>query len=455
MNTEILDGEGEADVFFATGINMAMSTGNPREAQPTRPVRYNDIYSGDFIPWGDDNLHPFNTLKLIESNDILPDVIDFKVRALTSGGLQYGDLITDEVGVDRFVPAHIPEVDDFLEKIEHENYLDEATRDLYTHANYFPEILMNMGRKVVGLYCNDAAFTRLGLQEKTGRNKGKILSAFVGADWRETLSTETTQKITAVDPYYRVVDQLRSLPGHKFIIPARAQSNGRLDYQRGPVDFLIASGWLDIDISIPKWKKSIMENQLSVKYHVEVNKAYWTNRWSGWAGFSASVKKATKKATFAKFVEFFKGAEKSGNTLISEYYVDHNGNEWSDWKVKLLETKTWGQGAYVEDSTQSTAHIIMSQGVDQSMRGLIPGKGFSAGSGSDKRVAFNQHVLLCQPHQRKLLRPFDYIAELNGWNERYGVEDRRLKFWFKNTFIATLDHGKDTKPANENNMKKT
>lgn len=453
MTEEILEGDNGSDVYFATGINMAMSTRNDRQAQPTRPVKREKEYSGEYIPWGEDNLHPYHTIEKVGKNDILPAVIDFKVRALTSGGLQYGDHYFEK-GQDIYEPINEPEVDDFLESIEHDNYMFESANDFYMHANYFPEIVMNVGRKVVGLYCNDAAFVRLGLQEEAGRHRGKILNAYVGADWRETLAAEHAEKITAVDPYYRVVDQLKELKGHKFIIPSRAQANGRLDYQRGTVDNLFASGWYDIDCSIPIWKKSIMENQMSVKYHLEVNKAYWPGKWKEWDSFDPSKKRSIKKKTFREFIDFFKGAEKAGNALITEFTIAHD-KEWSDWKVTLLDTKTWGNDAYIEDSTQSTAHIIMSQGVDHTLHGLIPGKGFSAGSGSDKRVAFNQHVLLCQPHQRQILRPFDYIAELNGWNKRYGKNGRRLKFWFKNTFIATLDHGKDTKPANDNNMKKT
>lgn len=452
--------EGEGDVMYAEGADMVFVTNGARQALETRPVRrlqaFNN-YQGDFIPWGDDNLHPQRTIELIEENDVLPAVIDFKIRALTSGGLMYGDITIDEQGHEIYRPMRIPEIDDFLEMIEVENYLEEAAGDFYRHANYFPEVILNVGRKVVGLHCNDAAFTRLGMQIKTGRNKGKIDTVFVGANWDYSYSIEDSEPITAVDPYARVVDQILQGRKYKYVIPSRAQSHGRLDYQRGTVDSLIASGWLDLSKSIPKWKNAIMSEQVTIKYQIEVEQGYWKRLYDHkWDKMSAAEKTAAKKKKYDEFINFFRDKKKSGASLFTQYHHSEvNKTEFSDFKITVLKGDKFGEGSYIEDSSQSDAHIIRSQGVDQTLIGYTPGKGFTAGSGSDKRVAFNQYVLLAQPHQRKILRPFDYIAQINDWNKRYGAEGRRLKFWFKNTFIATLDHGKDTKEANSNNNKKT
>lgn len=439
----------DAGVHFSeTHGGIAFST-----VQPTRVFNNNNgEYAGQYIPWGENNLYPQELIATIEKNDILPAVLDFKTRALTSGGMQYGH-IYHENGKDHFEPLQLPEIDDFLDDIEVDNYLSEATHDYYQHANFFPEVILNVGRKAVGLHCNDAAFTRLGTIVKTGSRKGTIDKVYISADWEHTIDAKNAEVVTAVDPYFRVADQIRQGNKYKYVIPSRAFSSGRLDYNRGLVDTLIASKWLDVDCSIPIWIDKIMNKQLAIQYHIEVDENYWRDRWKDWDTFDENKKSTIKREIYAKFIKFFGGLDSSGNVLFTEFKREHK-EEFSRWKVTMLDTKAWDKG-YIEQSTQSSAHIVTSQGVDSSLIPLIPGKGFTAGSGSDKRVAFNQHVLLCQPHQRKILRPFDYIADLNGWNQKYGRDGARLKFWFKNTFIATLDHGIDTKPANDNNMKKT
>lgn len=453
---EILEGD-NSDVFFATGIDML---GYMPSDSRKLPLIEDKTYTSDFTPWGDDNLRPQNTIEKVERNDTLAAVIEFKVKALESGGLMYGDHTTDDQGAEIFKPRFIPEIQDFLSDNEVDNYIHEAALDYYTHNNYFPEISKNLAGKATDLFCNDAAHSRLGLQQREGKFRGQFTDCLINSDWTLGASSKNAQRKQCIDPFRNVVQQLRERKGHSFVLPMRHQTRGRIDYAQGMVDFLIASGWVDISTSVPDWKKAIMNNQLSVKFHLEVEKGYWVGRWKDWDKFAPAKQKKLKQDTYAKFIEFFKGAQKAGNVLFTDYHrAEHGSNEWSEWKVTILENKVWGESAYIEDSTHSDAHIIRGMGVDHTLIGLTPGKGFSAGSGSDKRVAFNQYVLLTQPEQRRILRPFDYIAELNGWNKKYGTIDddgqRKIKFWFKNTFIATLDHGKETKSANTNDNTKT
>jgi len=63
-------------------------------------------------------------------------------------------------------------------------------------------------------------------------------------------------------------------------------------------------------------------------------------------------------------------------------------------------------------------------------------------------MAHNAHILGCKADQRTILRPYYYASALNGWNEKYGGKNKRLHWWFENFFIATLDHGRDTKKNN-------
>jgi hypothetical protein len=449
-----------SDVYFDTDHSAVFTDSLNFTKKHTRLVRtIDDSFNGKYMPWGDDNLHPQNTITQLENSDLLPSVIDFKKKALTSGGLQYGNISFVD-GEEVFEPRQIQEIEDWLEQTEIQNYLEEATLDFYTHANFFPEVILNVGRKITGLYCLDAAFCRMAIPEKTGKYRGNYRNIYVSADWDYSAHSQDAALIQAVDPYYKVVEQIQQGKGYKFTLPIRNQVRGKLHYQTGCVDWLINSGWLKVAKQIPLWKNEMMSKQLSIKYHIEVNKSYWTNRYNEWDKFSDLDKSNKRQAVYKKFIKYFQGKSGANNTLFTEFTFDKQAKtEWPDFKVTVLETKAFQDNAYIEQSSHSDLHIIRSQSVDHALIGLTPGKGFASGSGSDKRVAFNQHVLLTQPDQRKILRPLDYIAEINGWNKKYGKKtddgQTRIKFWFKNTFIATLDHGKDTKPANSNNNKKT
>ncbi|HMT30417.1 MAG TPA: hypothetical protein PKD91_14175, partial [Bacteroidia bacterium] len=77
-------------------------------------------------------------------------------------------------------------------------------------------------------------------------------------------------------------------------------------------------------------------------------------------------------------------------------------------------------------------------GVDPAIIGMTPGKGIGAGSGSDKRIAFNVYVSLCQADRDIILEPLNFIRDYNGW-------DPELEFRFKYPMITTLDKGKESK----------
>jgi hypothetical protein len=62
----------------------------------------------------------------------------------------------------------------------------------------------------------------------------------------------------------------------------------------------------------------------------------------------------------------------------------------------------------------------------------------SAGSGSDKKAAMNQLILMMRPDQRSILSPLQHMAAVNGWHKKYGGGSR-ISFQFKNFHIATLD----------------
>jgi hypothetical protein len=82
--------------------------------------------------------------------------------------------------------------------------------------------------------------------------------------------------------------------------------------------------------------------------------------------------------------------------------------------------------------------------IDSTLIGTLPGKGQSAGSGSDKSVAWNIQMARSRGEQQLQLQALDFIAQYNGWNNKY-LNSGGIKFWYKNDFMARL---MDVNPAN-------
>ena len=89
-------------------------------------------------------------------------------------------------------------------------------------------------------------------------------------------------------------------------------------------------------------------------------------------------------------------------------------------------------GMYLEDSGEATAHIYTALGIDATLVNTPTKGGMGAGSGSDKREAFNIYMALRKSDQDLILEPLNLIRDFNGW-------DPNTVFWFKNYYVATLN----------------
>jgi hypothetical protein len=67
--------------------------------------------------------------------------------------------------------------------------------------------------------------------------------------------------------------------------------------------------------------------------------------------------------------------------------------------------------------------------------GVIPGKGGSNRSGSDKREALNIAMSIMTTHAKILLQPYEFVSDFNGWNN----DKRMIKWRFKSPILQTLD----------------
>jgi hypothetical protein len=295
---------------------------------------------------------------------------------------------------------------------------------------------MQMGRgkdRVVGLGCQDASHVRL----STMTDKGEILKAYVG-DWSAIGRGSQAFELTALDPYYRVPQQMLELRKLRYILPVRLLGNGQFYYGLSPWNSLRASGWLDVAMRVVELKKHLLEHLQHIRYHIEFSELYWPTKFKNWDKMTPDERLGTMKTEVQAFDTWTKG-KGQGGTYMSMMLESQLTKEQRSL-VKINEMKmNLPEGAYLQDAQEAEFIICRDMGLNPALHGISPSKsGSSAGSGSVDRVARTNHILDAKSDADMVLKPLAYISRINGWDKKYG-KGQRLTWWFQNYYAATLD----------------
>lgn len=426
---------GPSIVAMGNGVIMTPMGNAPAIKPPNEPSK-NDKW----VPWGDDNNFPQAVVAASEKSTVIAPAIDKQIRFSYAGGIQAGKIeIVD--GEERFVPVKNKDFDNFKRASNLNNYLLEAFSDLYWFTNVFPNFILNRERtKIVQLFVEEASYCRWAWPSE---KSGLIEKCYISPDFGNltALADDRIMEVDALDPYFNPVEQIKKGSKYRYIYPLSYPSPNRFYYQLAPWNGAIASGWLEFSLQIPAFKKAMMKNQITPNYHLEVNEAYWPSLYADWGKLDDKVKAQRKIEFQTKISESLTGVDAAAKTIMSQFYYEKNGDERVAWRIKPIDDKI-KDGVYVEDSQEASTHLMNAMGLDPTLFGNGPGKGFSAGSGSDKNSAYNLYMASIQPHHDKILEPLYVIRDFNNW-------DPELEFRFKKTFMSGSTSGKPTmQPAN-------
>ncbi|RNI27667.1 hypothetical protein EFA69_16240 [Rufibacter immobilis] len=443
---EIIAHAGSGTAFISS-LNAIVTTHSTIAHNPYTPQDENakkNAIDKKIAKWGKNNLFPQEVMRDIDKNPELSATIYWKSNAIISGGLVYGHVDIDANGNERLVREIDPAVEEWNQSTNIDRYLRESSLEFYKFWNVWPTIMMNKGYDYISsLYCQESAFSRWGVQNEDG----VIEEAYFNAQWEKNprISAKTTKQIPVIDPYFQAVEQLKEEAKKRqvaeWIYPIAGTSSGYTYYQVAPWNSIRNSAWLEVANAIPVFKAALMKNAITVKYHIKVPDYFWSWKYPEWETKPEEEKTKLQKKEYQRFTEFLTSAENAGKTIFTVFKTTAEGTEWAGWKIEEISDKT-KDGAYLEDSQEASSHIFFSQGVDPTLIGRTPGKGLGAGSGSDKRVAYNIWIANSKPEMDLLLEPVDFCYRFNGFKSK--VTGRPYKLWFKNYWITSLDQGKET-----------
>jgi hypothetical protein len=367
--------------------------------------------------WGEANDFPVQARKAKESNPDLINALDWRMRALYAGGIDY--VVRDRSTLEDVhqLPEHrklVYELDKF--KFRNRQYLPQACLDFYDLGNAFAQLLLQEDRqkidRIVALNAEDCRYKR--------RNKqGYLEKLYIHPDWQEWNNSEKDEKLRIVDildPLFADPEELKTKKGEtlKYAYPISVPT-GKSYYQYPSWWSVKVSKWLDFSNLIPEAKTAIIKNMAKIQYHIQMPDYWMQERYKNWTKMTDEEKKAATVNEFKIINDVLHKPENHGKSVYTVFKtMQQQGKEYGMWKIEAVDDKM-KDGALLADSSEGTTKILSANGVDPSLTGLIPGKNTSR-SGSDKREALNIYMSLIRIHQDGILDPWNFTSWYNGWN---------------------------------------
>lgn len=387
--------------------------------------------------WGDNNDFPQRVIEDVRQDPELPNLLDEKARLAYAGGLIYGTLVRNPDGSEYLKPitgSLQKEIDDWMMRSNITSYVYEVLKDLYWFGNAFPEVVLDKERKkIVQLCVQPAEQCRWSKQN----NKGTIDTCYINANFPDAKATDPlTKKLGVIDRYYDAAGTLLLRKDTNLIYPLSIPSPGSNYYQLADWNSIRASGWLDVSRAIPKFKKALLETQMTIKYHIEVSNQFWELKYPGFDSKELSEKVSIKETEFKLFQDVMSGATSAGGNLYSPMITDIvTAKEYSLWKITAIDDKI-KDGTFLEDGKDASLYKYSAMGIHPALLGTMPNNGLG-GAGSNIREAHLLYTMKIRPHQDIILEPLNYlVVPYNKWE---GVT-----FRLKNSFMNTLDKGSET-----------
>ena len=396
---------------------------------------------GDVASWGKNNDYPQMVIKEVKKNGAASSSLRFLRKAHYGNGLV---LIKDEVNdlgkkAPRMVPlSEVPAIDQFFRKSQMNRFWKETITDLEWFSIAFPEYILSDNFATINrVKRQKAAWCRF---EMMNQESGLIEHVYISEKFGKAtadLNSQYVEKVPLIDSYWspeevKLYCQTNKIK--KFIRPVFYPLLDEAYYPESEWHAILKSGWLDVANSVPALKKALFEQQMTIKFLIEVDEQYYKNIYAeDWLKMKPEARKQVRQDLVDSINSGLVGNENSGKSIQAMKWTDPSGKEISAIKITAIDDKL-KDGIYLPEASAANSEILVAIGVDATLIGGagIPGGALGAGSGSDKREAFLILSALYKTNRETTLEIFEFIQQYNAW-------DSTIKPAFENTILTTLD----------------
>lgn len=419
-------------------------TSKGSDISPSKVVVNSKDKVANIASWGSSNDLPQKILKSVRKNGAATSGLSVMSDAHYGGGFvlfkeKFEDNSKGEKKrkLEQVSLSEHPEIKAFFRRNKMKRFFRETIDDLEYFAIGFPEyILSNDYNEITEVHRQKAAHCRFEQMDKDGY----IKSVWVSGKWADgvDLESEYATEIKVIDSYWpadKVKEYCKENKIRKFVRPLFYTMLDESYYPVASWHSAYYSKWIDVANSIPEFKKALFENQVNIKYHIEVDDEYFKRKYQNseknWEDFSVEDQEKARRSLVEFIDQNLRGSKNAGTSIWSMIYKDHQGKPFPGIKITAIDDKL-KDGAFLPDGTAANSEVLFAISVDPTLIGAgIPG-GVSAGSGSDKRIAWTILSARCKPKRETTLECFEFIQEYNGW-------DDSLEGAFQDTILTTLD----------------
>ena len=414
----------------------------------------------EYVPFGADDLLPFEIIKKVGNNLVLAQNQLFNMLSCYGQGVRFFDKETLE-------KTKNADIEEFCFRNQLNKQFMEQILDMkYFYFSVTVIILNNQGDKIVRMVSKEACFTRL---EKADSD-GKIAHIFYG-NWKKSSSEqrniECIPLLDLTDPWGDLLVRMGREPDpqtgttrkptkdRKFAILSRFPTPG---FQYYPVPYwtsALRDAWYDIYMMIGIGKRAKIRNSASPRYQVEISNEYWEQLCES-EGIVDDKERKERIAQGKREIEnFIMGVENAGKTWITPYYYDQaQGKEVHYVQVTPIGANIKEGGDWSDDVQEAANTLCYGTNVHPNLVGATPGKSQMNNSGTDKRELYLLKQSIETACHDILLYPYKLLCRYNNWTDvDVDVPFIQLTTLDKNTEkqeVTTTDNGNGTDGTQNN-----
>lgn len=419
--------------------------------EPTEPIVLpsKNTKQRGVAPWGADNDLPNQIVAIVGKNPIGSRCLVFRIDVAYGNGPKFGHnvegVFTEYTDEEIAESNELQEVEAFFENNDIEGMYSELITDIEWFYNGFDELILNRDnpakRKILSLSAKEAYFSRW---ESADPKTGIVENHFYSTKWADGPQENeyiVTPVLWSKNPAMELEIKMgreKNVKGktkdegeYRYILPVRMPSPGRKYYPKPYYYSIIESGWMDFANAIPTFKKALMQNTITIAYHIEISEQYFPRVFKTEGITDKKKKDARVKKEYDELNKFLKGAENAGKTMITYFNSTPDGKEAiPEIKITVIDKKM--NGILVEDSQEASSMTFIAFGVHPQQLGPIPGQTVSNLSGTDKRELFTINQAMQTRLKSRLLRALYLVKQINKW-------PKQLKFAIPAIIINTTD----------------
>lgn len=413
-----------------------------------KPLGNKDDAMEDVAMWGTNNDLPELMRKDIEATGVLSAAMQHKARIAVGKGPMPARIVGyTEDGYEQLEFIADPEIHDWLEMNNSFETSYASVLDMFQCGNNFRQILLSGDRKIIGYKRHDPWRCRFSVVDENTRKSEKV---YISGDWAQY--TQKTDKkhletVSLLDRDYPLLDLQSRTDGYSYMLSCSYPLFGRQYY--APAPWYVALKWVKIAQAIPEMKTKMFENQMTIKYVVEIHPDFWPELDPTYPRMTPEAKLAFQNKWYDNLDLYLTGNDNAYKSLFTRLVLDKKNGEYVPGvKITTLDDKI-KDGKLIPDAGAANSEILFALAMNPALMGVdIPGGGSvtSAGSGSNIREAFLVQVMMLELERRQDSQIFNMAKITNGWQKRLG-KGNPLVLRFPNQILTTLNTGKNTQPT--------